>query len=285
MPTPLHCLAWFSSDDGFGWTEAHWILGPDGTFDLLPFTLAFDDLMTNFRRPLLGNDRVLEGVRVSYSTVAGARVSSPLWYAPPKGPANNKDGTPPELAAKLRMRESTNQHFGDTYLRGFWDSVEKNERLDFTTPDGVAWKNLLDGYINVLAGRQYGFMRTNPQQTRRGQIINYTINPDGFCVFSLMAGSGPALPAVGTVLPFRAARINNSKSPLNETHTVKVTGVSEVTTVLPTAAGPFVSAGTFTINSTTFSQYTGSQYIKLARRKPGRPFGRSPGRLKAKARS
>lgn len=285
MPTPIHCLAWFASDDGYGFSESHWILGPDDVGDLLPFTLAFDDLMSNKRRPMLAKDRVLEGIRISYTTSTGAIASSPLWYSPPKSPANQREGCSPGVAAKLRMGEATHTHFGDTYLRGFWDAVEVDERLDFTTPAGVAWKALLDDYINTLVARGYGFMGIDEVNTLRGRITGYTNDLQGFITFTVTPDFGAPLPAVGKVIPFRAARLNGSKSTLNRSCMVKVVGPTTVQTTVPTAAGAFVSAGTFVIPAKVFFPYTGSQYVKLAVRKPGRPFGRSPGRLKAKARS
>src|SRR5436309_1780853 len=92
----------------------------------------------------------------------------------------------------------------------------------------------------------------NAPTMRRGKITDYTTDPDGFVSFAITIDQGPALPAVGTILPFRAARLNNSKSPLNRSMIVKVDSAASVKTVVPTAAGPFVSQGSYRIKSTGF---------------------------------
>lgn len=283
MPTPVKCIAWFASDDGYGWLEEHHILAGDPPGDLLPLTLAFDTLMTNFRRPLLARDRTLEGIRLSYETPTGAIASSPLWYTPAKKAGNQREGCAPPLAAKTRMREATNQHFSDIYLRGFWDAVEVDEQLDFTSAAGMAWKALFDQYVGALTAGGYGWMGLDVENTIRGNVNGYTITPENKVSFTVVKDVGPALPPVGIKLQIRIARLNGGHSPMNRTLTVRVTAADKVETVEIAAAAPFVSAGTFVIVRPTFYAYAGSQYVKLGKRKPGRPFGRSPGRLPARA--
>lgn len=284
MPTTVKCTAMFGSDEGWGWSESHCIEADDVPGPLLPYLQAFDQLIQDKRRPLLGKDRYITGLRVSFRTTTGGIASSNKRFAPLLYSGNQRDGSAPHLAAKVRMGEAENQQFSDIYLRGFWDAVERDEELNFNGEPGAAWKALLDQYTAALVAGSYGWEGMVESLTRRGNVVGYTPEVDGFVTFNLQSTSGPVLPAIGTLLPFRAARINSSKSSLNRSCIVRVTGVNTVETVQRTAALPFLSAGTYVIPATGFVQYTGSQYTVLARRAAGRPFFHSPGRARALAR-
>ena len=162
--------------------------------------------------------------------------------------------------------------------------MELDEGLNFNTAVGKKWKRLLDAYTDALVGGQYGWMAQSNAGVRRGKIANYVIDGDGFITFTLEKEIGPALPAPGKPLPFRAARLNDSHSVLNRSFIVEVISPTTVMTAVPTGALPFDSAGTFVINSKAFVRYTGAQYCILGKRSPGRPIGESPGRRKALAR-
>lgn len=285
MPVPIKCTAFFGSDQGWGWSETHHVLGDDPPGPLGPFMTAFKGLIDDKRRPLLGRDRYVAGLRVSFQTSTGGIASSAFRYAPLLFPGNQREGCAPHLAAQMRMAESENQQFSNCYLRGFWDALEVDEELDFTTAAGVAWKALQDQYIAALVAGGYGWLGTDEPNTRRGKVTNYTVDVGGFVTFTVTIDSGPALPAVGTLLPFRIARLNHSQSVLNRTHVVRVASPTTVTTVQRTAALDFESAGTFVSTATTFLAYIGAQYTVLARRAVGRSFFHSPGRLKARARA
>lgn len=284
MATNVRCTAFFGSDDGWGWSETHTkAVGTEPT-NLLPILQDFKSLIDQFRVPLLAKDRYVVGIRVAFGVRATGIRSSPFVYEPKKYPSNQREGAAPGIAAKLRMGEAGNQRFSDIYIRGFWDVVEQNEELDFSTAGGLAWKALLDQYIGALVSRQYGWLGTNEATTRRGKVTGYVPQTDGTILFNIVLESGPALPAANAVLPFRVAALNNSNSALNRSHIVKVVSPTSVVTVLPTAALPFVSQGTFVATATDFYQYTGLQYAKLARRAAGAPFFHSPGRAPARAR-
>jgi len=284
MPTPLKCTAFFGSDDGWGWSETHHKLADTIVGPLAPYLANFDGLMRDKRRPLLGRDRYIQGVRVSYRTATGAIASGSLRYTPLLYPGNQREGSAPHVAAKMRMGETTTTQYSDVYLRGFWDSIEEDEQLNFTSAAGQAWKALLDQYVTSLVGNNYGWLGTQESTTRRGRILSYGSTVEGMINFIVSIDSGPILPAPGTLLPFRAARLNNSESALNRTHVVEVVDNVTVRTVQKTAALPFLSQGTFVITSSAFLAYTGNAYTVLARRAAGKPFFHSPGRLKARAR-
>jgi hypothetical protein len=283
VPVTLKCTAFFGSDEGRGWSESHCLSQPDPPANLLFYMQQFKVLLDDKRRPLLGKDCRLEGLRVSYETAAGEIASSPFKYTPFAYPGNQRAGAAPSVSAKVRMSEAGNTYFSDIHLRGFWDDVEKDEQLDFTTAAGTAWKNLLDQFTAALVAQNYGWEGIDPTLTRRGNVIGYTVGDDKRITFNLAITQGPPLPGeAGTKLRIRCAKINNSNSVLNREFTVVVDTESSVTTVQQVAALPFDSAGTFVIEERQFYQYTGVQYTILGKRSMGRPIGRSRARSKAR---
>lgn len=283
MPVPLKCTAFFQSDAGKGWSESHYrnITTPVG--DLLPLLSAFQALIETLRVPLLAADCFLKAVRISYRTDTGAIASSPFKYAPVKRPANKEDGAAPTIAAMARMGTASNQQFSPIYLRGFWDAIEKDEELDFTTVKGKAWQSLLTAYVAALRSVPYGFLGQDDLLTDRGACTGYTVGGDGFITFTVDILEGPAFPPVGSP-PFqiRFAGLNNGDSILNTTHMVQVVDATHVKTMVKTAALPFVSSGTFVSQETSFLAYTGLQYCILARKPMGRPTSSSPARQSAR---
>lgn len=284
MPTPVRLTAMFNSDEGRGFSESHIKQYDNPPGNLQPVLADYKAFIEQFRIPLLARDRYCYGLKVSYGTRKDGIKSSPFVYDKPRYPANQREGCGPSLAVKVRMGEIGNTHFSDIYLRGFWDVVEQDEHLDFTTQAGNSFKTLLDQYTAAAVARQYGWEGTSEVATRRGTVDSYTNQPDGRVRFSITIGSGPALPAVGQLLSMRVAGLNNGNSILNTTHVVKVIDADTVETVQLTAALVFQSAGTFVITGKGFFQYTGVQYYKLGRRPEGNAFGVTPGRLPARAR-
>src|SRR6185295_4975269 len=210
MPVILKFTAFFGSDEGRGWSESHCMQQPDPPANLLQSMLAFKTLLDDKRRPLLGKDCRVEGLRVSYDTATGDIASSPYKYSPFAYPGNQRAGAAPSVSAKVRMSEAGNTFFSDIHLRGFWDDVEKDEQLDFTTAAGTAWKNLLDQFTASLVAQNYGWEGIDPTLTRRGNVTGYTINGDKTITFNLDITQGPPLPGVaGTKLRMRCAKINN----------------------------------------------------------------------------
>lgn len=283
MAVPIKCLAIFGSDEGRGWSEKHVINAPDVPGELLTYLQNYKTLIDSFRRPLLGQDCRVEKLRVSYPTASGAIASSAFEYSPYARPATKNFGTSPSNAAEVRMGDVTNTLFSNIYLRGFWDDVEVDEQLDFTSAKGAQWKSLLDAFTAALVSGGYGWESLNEALTQRGNVTGYTQGVDGRIVFTLAFVSGPPFTtAAGTLLPARFAKINDSKSVLNRTFTVEVIDATHVRTVRRVAALDFESAGTFVLERKAFAAYTGVQYTKLAKRSMGRPIGRSPARLKAR---
>ena len=181
------------------------------------------------------------------------------------------------------MGEAANQQFSDIHLRGFWDSVEKNEELDFLNGDGPAFKLLLDAYTAALAAGGYGWLGTLEANTTRGTVDNYVAAAGQFITFTVTPTSGPAFSVPDAVFPIKFSRINDSNSSLNTSLICKVIDASTVQTVSRVAALPFLSAGTFIATGKAFLPYTGVQYTILGRKSAGVPFGLGRGRSKARA--
>lgn len=284
MPTPVACTAYLGSDAGRGWSETIHLNVASPTPNLVPILSSYLGLMLNFRRPMLGADRYIKGLKVSAPTPTGAIASVPYRFSPYSYPTTKRDGCAPSSAVRCQMGEATGTLFAPHYLGGFWDDVERNEQLDFTTAAGVAWKSLLDAYItNMLAGG-YGWMAQDANNTRRGLVTGYISNPDGTITFTLDVESGPPLGDAPVPTNMRIARLNGSDSPLNTTMLVSVTGANTVKTLKRQAAGPFVTSGTFVMAEQAFTAYTGILYAALARKAEGRPTILSPARRKAAAR-
>lgn len=283
MATNLQCTAFFGSTAGHGWSEGHFrsVSTPPG--NLLPYLLAFKNLMDVKRKPLLGADCYLKGLRVAYTTATGQIASSPYRYVPFAYGTAGKDGAAPNVSCKVRMGEAANQQFSDIHLRGFWDSVEKNEELDFLTGDGPSFKLLLDSYTAQLVSDQYGWLGTFEANTRRGDVSNYVSVAGQFLRFTVAITSGPAFGAAGTILPVKFSRLNESNSSLNTTLICKVIDATTLETVPRVAALPFLSAGTFIATAKAFLPYSGVQYTILGRKSAGVPFGLGRGRSKARA--
>jgi hypothetical protein len=275
----------FGSDEGRGWSETHLLQVGVDPGDLLPYVQDWKNILDNLRRPLLGMDRYIQGFRVSFPTAAGAIASSAYRYQPLSYPGNTRPGCAPSVAAEVRFGDATNTKFSNCFLRGFWRDVQKNEVLDFDTAAGSQWKQLLDQWVGTITARGYGWQAQDPVSTSRGKMVSYTVDADNFVTFTVAPTNGVLLPAVGTKLSIRFARINNSNSVLNRTLIVQMSGVNTCVTVVPIAAGGFVSAGTYVANVSSFAAYSGVQYVVLARKPEGRPIGQSPARLKAQART
>jgi hypothetical protein len=280
----IHQTAFFGSDAGRGWSESHECLATDPIGDMLPYLQTFKTLLDTYRVPLLGEDRRLERLRLSYKLPNGSIASSSYEYTPYTYPGNKRTGSAPSVAAECRMGEISNTGFSNIYLRGFWDDVEIDEQLNYTTAAGKQWKSLLDQYVAALVRAAYGWETISDDDTPRGNVTGYTIDLTGFVTFTFTITNGVDPFPVGSIVEMKVSRLNNSSSPLNTTHKVQIVSPTTAVTLRQTAAGPFKSSGTFSQPVRSFAFYTGMQYSKLAKRSEGRPTGRSPARRKARAR-
>jgi len=284
MPV-IRLTAFFKDDDGHGWSETHDKDGGGTITSLTTFIQNFNELMKTFRRPLLGGDGFYIGCRGSYPTASGAIAGDNIELDPPmRGPQTalgqtvNMDAA--EVAVKMRWRNDASTAHSDVYIRGMWRQVIDAGVLDFTDPLGEEWKRRADLYAQQLTQNNYGWQGTNPNTTSRGDVTGYTANGDGTVTFNVTVKNGIALPAAGTKVTVKFARINSSKSILNRVFVCNVeAGGAALTTTEKVTPSDFETNGTYIATLKSFIPYAALTYYKLARRKTGRPYGVAPGRL------
>lgn len=286
MPT-VRLTAFFKDDDGHGWSETHDKSGGEAVTSLTSFLTNFNNLMITNRRPLLGGDAFYIGCRASYKTAGGAIAGDNVLLDPAlRGPqtfaGNDVNMDAPEVAIKMRFRNDASTARTDVYIRGMWRQCIIAGVLNFTDPIGAEWKTRSDAYASALVAGGYGWVGTNPTATSRGKVTGYQENPDGTVTLNVTPTNGIVLPAAGTKLAVKFARINKSKSILNRLLICTVeAGGAALTTVNRVATSEFETEGTYIATVTGFIPYAALSYRKLAQRKTGRPFGVGRGRLSA----
>lgn len=286
MPA-VRLTAFFKDDDGNGWSETHDKDGGSSITSLTTFLTAFDSLMRTFRRPLLAGDAFYLGCRASYRTTSGAIAGDNIELDPPlRGPqtfsGNTIVMTKASTAVKARIRNDSSTARSDVYLRGIWSSIISAGVLDFSSVTGAEWKARADSFMAALISNGYGWQGTDPATTSRGDVTGYQVGVDGRVTFNVTPTNGVVLPAVGTKINVKFARLNDSESILNRAVVCKVAaGGAAFTSVKVIAAGEFESAGTYIATRTGFTPYAALSYYKLSGRKTGRPFGVGRGRLPA----
>ena len=287
MPT-VRLTGFFKDDDGHGWSETHDKDGGAAVTSLTTYLTAFHSLMQTFRRPMLGGDAFYIGCRASYRTADGTIAGDNIELDPPLRGPQTMGGVEvnmgaPNSAVKMRFRNDASTARSDVYIRGMWRQVVVAGVLDFlTSAQGVEWKARAEQYAAALVQNGYGWVGTNPATTSRGNVTTYTQTAQGTVTLTLAVTNGIAMPAAGTKLAIKFARINDSKSILNRTLVCRVNDpVTTVTTVEQIAVSDFETTGTYVATRTGHIPYAALSYYRLSGRKTGRPFGVAPGRLRA----
>lgn len=284
----VRLTAFFKDDDGHGWSETHDKDGGSTIVSLTPYLTDFDGLMQASRRPLLAGDAYYIGCRASYPVGPRLNAGDNIERDPPlRGPQTyggvELGMTAPEAAIKMRLRNGGSTAKSDVYLRGMWSQTISFGVLDFGSVLGSQWKTRADQYAASLIAGTYGWQGTNPALTSRGNVTGYTHNANGTVTFNVTPDNAVPLPAAGSRVPVKFARINNSKSILNRSFACIVEpGGSAVTTTEQVNPTAWIVGGTYIATVTGFIPYAAMSYFKLAHRKTGRPFGVAPGRLPVK---
>jgi len=279
MPPPvLKFTTVFELDIGYGWTEIHYKQSASENPNL---STALDNFVTNVCNPragLLGESAHIEGVRVSYPR-ADALASLPrkLQIAG----SLNQPTSNASTSLAVGFVDGSNTKTKTVHLRGFWDSVESNGGYQPTL--GVTWQDRLDIWKAALIGGPYGWLSKTPALSSSGPVLSYATANTGIVTFTLGgAGINPAF--VGTRQQIRFSKFHASKSPLNRSLLCVVIDVNHVATVQPIGCDPTTSTGHFNHRATAFVGYSAFTGISVGERRMGRPSGRYPGRLPAKAR-
>lgn len=286
--TIIRLTAFFKDDDGHGWSETHDKDGGSNIVSLEPYLTSFNSLMTDFRRPLLAGDAYYIGCRASYPVSPRVNAGDNIELDPPmRGPQTYATlplaMTAPEVAVKMRLRNASFTAKSDVYLRGMWAEVIFAGVLNFGAVLGAEWKRRADIYAANLVLGGYGWRSTNNLATSRGILTGFVRNADGTVTVNTDPTNGINLPAAGTRLSVKFARINGSSSIMNRAFACVVdVGASSVTTTEIVNPDPWKFGGTYIATVPGFTPYAAVSYYKLARRKTGRPFGVAPGRLPAR---
>lgn len=284
----VRLTAFFKDDDGHGWSETHDKDGGSTIVSLAPYLTDFDALMQDKRKPLLAGDAYYIGCRASYPVGPRQNAGDNILRDPPqRGPltyaGQELSMTAPEAAIKMRLRNGGSTAKSDVYLRGMWEQTIRFGVLDFGSPVGSQWKMRADQYAAALVAGTYGWQGINPAATSRGNVTGYTHNPDGTVTVNVTPTNAVALPAAGSRVPVKFARINSSKSIMNRSFACVVeAGGAAVTTTEQVNPTAWVAGGTYIATVTGLIPYAAVSYFKLAKRKTGRPFGVEPGRLPTK---
>lgn len=287
MPV-VRLTAFFKDDDGHGWSETHDKDGGSSVTSLTTYLTAFDSLMRTFRRPLLGGDAFYLGCRASYRTANGTIAGDNIELDPPmRGPqtfgGDEVNMGPPESAVKFRFRNDASTARSDAYVRGIWRQIVVAGVLDFGSAVGAEWKRRADAYAAALVTNNYGWQGTAGATTSRGIVSNYIQNINGTVTLTVAPSNAIVLPADGTRVNAKFARINDSESTLNRSFVVIVGGIgTTLTTAKQVAVSAFKTPGTYIATLTGFVPYAAMSYYRLSKRKTGRPFGVGPGRLPVK---
>lgn len=286
MPA-IRLTGFFRDDDGHGWSESHDKDGGSSITSLTTYLSAFHNLMITFRRPLLAGDAFYIGCRASYKTASGAIAGDNILSDPPlRGPqtysGQSLEMTAPEVAIKTRLRNDSSTARSDVYIRGFWSQCVLAGVLDFSTLASAQWKVRADAYLAALIANNYGWVGVSPTATSRGNVTGYTSNANGTVTLNVTPTNSVNLPAAGTKLPVKFARINGSRSILNRQLVCIVEeGGASLTTIEKIAVSDFETNGTYIAEVFGFVPYAAQSYYKLAKRATGRPFGVGPGRRSA----
>lgn len=281
MPTVVKHQYFFRSAEGYGWQEVHY--RSVNTTGLNLATLS-DYSLANIvpaRVALLGEDCSFIGQRLSYKTVNG--ISS---YNTDQniGSGNTHPGAAPALCISVAFVNAFFTKKKITKLRGFWDEMERDEALTDDPVILAQWQPLFLAWKAALIAGGFGWPTRDTTAAPKGNVTNYAVSPTGIVTFTV-SGSQQLTDIIGQTVSVAFARINNSKSVLNQTLVCYVDDANTLKTVAPIAALSFDSPGTFRVRLTTFEGYANTGGIKLGRRAMGKPTGLSRGRSRARART
>jgi hypothetical protein len=269
----------FGRNSGQGWSEVHYHQSSIDPPDLQGWLNAFRTNVLGPRSLLLGFDCFITGVRVSYPR-AGATASYGVEMNS-FGPVGKASGDPTASIA-VNFKDGTFTRTKVSHLRGFWDAVETNGRYN---PDGDPdWNGFFTSWKDSLIAGGYGWPSTDIANSRKGTVVSYTQDTDGFVTFALEP-TDPVFvgPPFGYIVPIKFSKLNNSKSPLNTQLLCTVDAAHTLRTIYPVGCGPFTAKGRYSYRAVQCIQYAATGTIKLGERKPGKRSDLLRGRSRVKA--
>lgn len=270
----LQYLMIFADNDGWGWTEKHFLQAGSESPNLGIQLGNFVTGVVPLRAALLAKDQAVVGARVSYPGPNAIR-SLGNRYAYPGNVV--WDSLPIEASLALQLQNANGDAKKIVHMRGLPTviSVEGEYFEDAT------FKSRLDAYVAALR-EGYGWPTKDPVNSVSGDVTLYLVDDDTKVTFTVDPTEGDFTDLVGEQIFVRFSRLNNGKSALNKTLLVEVTNPTTLKTVQQVAAAPFLASGHFNYRATTFVRYNQQGSKSIGRRAPGKPLNRQPGRSKAK---
>lgn len=281
MPAPvLKFQIIFEEDSGYGWTEIHFKQASGENPNLGVQLDNFNASVVAARRLILGNGDNVVGSRVSYPRAGAIASLAARFFLPGEG---TQPGSAPSVSLAMQMQNADGTRHKIIHLRGFWDAVEHDGGYDPAgVPPAPDWQPRLTAYKDTLVAGAYGWLTKDAATSSQGNVTGYVVGADTRITFTVLPLTNP-LPAVGTILQVRFSKLNNSRSALNRSLLVEVTGANTMKTVNQVAAAPFAAPGRYNMRLTAFVAYSAVGSISLGERRMGKPLNRYPGRSKARA--
>lgn len=273
---------------GHGWKET-WF-SQQATNSLDDAETYMRDVMAAKRAKLLGAEYTLKAVETSIelddSTPAKPVIGdSAISYVDRDGFVN-EGGADPALALLMKCQSATRVKRRNTYMRGFWDSVEIDGGKYVPTNPVNPWQTFLNDFVAGLAGmgssglRGAGWLTNNRNAGVPITSAVQTIDNNIVITFA-SAVTWPQGIGFANRLTINTAR---QTSKLTGTWTVVPTDATHCTTVDKIAIFPTTTVGWkgFTA-SKTFQVITFYDDQKITKRAPGRPLLEFRGRQAAGA--
>ena len=257
-----------------GWSES-WYTALDTGNLAEAFRRA--DALGQERQLILGKDARMTFIRTSY---VGIKNDAFLAMATQNADrTKNRDTADPDIAILQRSHDPLSQKHKNTFLRGFWDSIEVDGGK-FIGRGSAEFAAAHNAYAIALSRSSWGWLGVT--QKVSGGLAAVTVNADKTLNFRSDAQIfGPEM--FGTRQVVRIGFATGSKT-LNQSHVVRVVDATNCTTIYPLAIFGYGGGGRITRNTYDFIQVGNTDVLRISPRKSGAPFFEPVGRRRAKGR-
>lgn len=280
MATNVKCIWDFTTQYGRGFSEIHYLsYASSNAPSLRDILIAMQNLIPTFMA-FRGEDITCTNIRASYPVV-GAIASLGQLVQPPAPGSAGSAGASWATSLAMQWKDSTFTRHKIVHIRGFWNSVIKDEEYDPQGAVGKFFQVNLGRYAAALTAGAFGWLTVQPTSFF-GTVTGYVVNAGGTVTLTIApAVNSGAAPAGTGPFAARFSRINRSNSILNRVIPCTYNaGASTLTTVYPVGAGPFQAGGRFKIPVTQFVPYFSVNQIRTGERRMGKAGNLYPGRAK-----
>lgn len=273
MPSNIK-VTWFFEANVRGWTESLYLLTENND---LAFAVGLGERLAEDRVSLLGAQGRIKAIRASNDDVLN---DSFLKYVDLVSDAN-QDCADLDIALLARCTNFGNTAFKNTFLRGFWDSIEVEGGL-FRGPQKAAFQKLFNVWARRLKTGNWQWKRQSVSNAVKHQITGYVVDVNKQVRITVREPFAPP-DVIGST---RMARISgvNGHSVLNGSHLVELVDANTALTKLPIAVFPYVYGGVLKLTGKTFVPIEDAAAQKIVPRKSGAPLLATVGRRPARGR-